>query len=296
MKRLLSIIVVCLTTVTFFSQNTPSSNTTIKDIQVTLDNDNLNEITLSWILPPSSQIAAIRVYRSNSQILSSNLDNLLPVTSLPGNTTRYKDTVPDAEAEYYYALISELEDKSVFKLVIPSVNATVTAVTPLPLQTKLASLIQPNPSENGRNERSLIPLPYLNILVHSEELKTTISPEAQILAQKLGSGSNYYSSNPIYIFPEDVKPLSGEQYLLSTIINSSFIQNDWIQAEAELRNFLSINRSAEITKRAVFYTAQTLYYQARYPEALRLFIDTEDTFPDLTREWVESVLHLYEIP
>jgi hypothetical protein len=296
MKRLLSILVVCLTTVSFFSQNTPSSNSTVSNIQVKLDSENLTSVTLTWTLPASSQIAAVRVYRSNSQIFSSNIDTLQPIASLPASATLYADTVPDVEAGYYYALVCELKDDSVFKLIIPSVNATVTAATPLPLQTKLASLIQPNPGENGRNERSLIPLPYLNILARSEDLKTAVSPEAQNIARQLGTEANYYSSNPIYIFPEDVKPLSGEQYLLSTIINSSFIQNDWIQAETDLHNFLSINRSEEITKRAVFYTAQTLYYQARYPEALRLFIDTEDTFPDLTREWIESVLHLYEIP
>ena len=83
MKRLLSILVLCLTTVSFFSQNTPSSNSTVSNIQVKLDSENLTSVTLTWTLPASSQIAAVRVYRSNSQIFSSNIDTLQPIASLP---------------------------------------------------------------------------------------------------------------------------------------------------------------------------------------------------------------------
>lgn len=253
-------------------------------------------MTITWTLPSPSRIASIRLYRDSSQIFSSRIKSLKPIANLSGNTAQYTDAVPDLEAAYFYAVVTELTDSSLFDLIIPSVNSTVSAVTPLPLQTKLASLIQPNTASSRGNERSLIPLPYLNIIAYSEEVSNSISTESQNLAKKLGTSSDMYTSRPIYIFPEDEKPLSGEQYLLSTIINSSFIQNNWIQAEKDLGTFLSINRSAEISKRAVFYTAQILYYQARYPEALRLFIDTEDTFPDLTREWIESALLLYEIP
>lgn len=286
----------CIVTLCLYAQNTPSSASVVSNIQVALDDKDSLKIVISWKLPNPSQIESLRLYRSNSQIYTSSLAALTPRAFLNANTTQYTDTIPNAESEYYYALVSELKDKTIFEVIIPTVNATVSSVTPLPLQTKLASLIQPNPVEKGRNERELIPLPFLNIVTHSEELKSTITSEAQNTAKELGSSINYYSSKSIYIFPEDSKPLSGEQYLLSTIINTSFIQNDWIQAEADLRKFLNINRSAQVTKRATFYIAQTLYYQARYPEALRLFINTEDVFPDLTREWIDSVLRLYTIP
>lgn len=286
----------CIVTLALYAQNTPSSASVVSNIQVALDDKDSLKIVISWKLPNPSQIESLRLYRSNSQIYTSSLAALTPRAFLNANTTQYTDTIPNAESEYYYALVSELKDKTIFEVIIPSVNATVNSVTPLPLQTKLASLIQPNPVEKGRNERELIPLPFLNIVTHSEELKSTITSEAQNTAKELGSSINYYSSKSIYIFPEDSKPLSGEQYLLSTIINTSFMQNDWIQAEQDLRKFLNINRSAQVTKRATFYIAQTLYYQARYPEALRLFINTEDVFPDLTREWIDSVLRLYTIP
>lgn len=296
MKRLL-ILLLCCTTVYFYSQNTPSSSSTVSSIQALIqDQDNLTAVTLTWTLPANSRIKAIRVYRSNAQIFSSNIPSLTPIKILSASDTLFEDTVPDIERDYYYAVICELDDSSVFDLVIPSVNATVTAVTPLPIQTKLATLIKPNPADKEYNERSLIPLPYLNIILDSEDLKNIISLDSQSLVAKFGIAAEYNTSKPLYIFPEDTIPLSGEQYLLSTIINNSFIQNDWIKAEKELENFLSINRSLEITKRATFYTAQALYFQARYPEALRLFIDTEDTFPDLTRQWIESALILYEIP
>ncbi len=297
MKRLLVIIILSFTAFSFFSQNTPSSSSVVTSIEAFVPDQNKPDaVTVTWKLPENSVISQIQIYRSNTQIFSSTLQTLKPLSYLKADAVQYNDTVPDVEASYYYAAVSVLKDSSLYAVVIPSVNATVTALTPLPIQVRLAELVQPVKKSDLRNERTLIPLPYLNIITHSEDLRNSISPESQALAVKLGTASNSSAVMRVYVFPEDEKPLSGEQYLLSTIINTSFIQNDWSKAQKDLENFLSIYRSDDITQRALFYSAQVLYYQACYPEALRLFIDTEDSFPDLSRKWIESVLQLYEIP
>lgn len=297
MKRIAFIIIILVFSISLFSQSESSSSSTITHLQArVLDDEDISKITLSWTLPSASVISSIRIYRSTSQIFSSIIKNLEPIASVSGNNTNYIDTVPNVGAEYYYALLTVINDKEEFDVVIPSVNATVSGIRPLPLQVKLAPLVQPQTKETPRNERTQIPLPYLNIVNHSEDLKNSISVESQEKVLALGLKNKNDSFQPLYVFPEDKNPLTGEQYLLSNIINSSFVNNDWVLAENDLNQFLSINRSEEINKRATFYLAQVLYYQARYSECLRLFLDTENTFPDLTKEWIESVLLLYQIP
>ncbi len=137
-------------------------------------------------------------------------------------------------------------------------------------------------------QKTPVPLPYLNVLPKEE--KQAISVQTQNNITSLTENSTISSKEAVrpYIFSEDI---ARTDYQLSLIVEKYFISQKWVECETELRKFLLINRSAEITARANFYLGQVLYFRENYESALFSFLETMDYFPAQSNLWIESSLN-----
>ncbi len=264
--------------------------------------DALNKIRLTWTLPENFNAASLAVFRSTDQISSlSSILSAKPVAELPAKTTSYTDTLKYF-GNYYYALIARDENGNLFDIVIPSVNATITAV-------KLE-----NPKKNGAEEKSdaeqteekyqpsflrNLPLPYLSLLPDISRRPTEFDAKAKAAAKEL-SGS-FFAQKPKlrepYIFDEDlVCAPSGDDYELFQSLKKYFIKKDYQSSAADLKKFLSVSREPYTAVRASFYLAESQYYCRNYKSALQMFLFLEDVFPSLSKLWADSSLDQYTIP
>lgn len=296
MKKIIVLLLITISTIFYgFAQDNKivsSGSKTCTNIHTNLENSKTLTrpvIKVKWTSPQNLEVKEIALYRHTEQILSSTLQQLTPIAKLPAGSQEYTDTI-DNDSTWYYAAISVLQDGKIYDVVIPSVNATVIGLSATP-QKKSPYIATNKRVPQKQNERELIPLPYLNMLARPEETKKTLDDETLKVAASFRAAPTKQASKPLYVFPEDKETTgSGEQYLLAQIINSSFISNDWDTAEEELKQFLKVNRSVEITRRANFYLGQVFYYQGYYRESLNSFIIAENAFPAKTKQWIQAVL------
>lgn len=289
MKRFINYVFTILLLSSFtFAQNSGKNCTDISASILNIESKGNASIQIKWNTPTSTNIKSLLLYKDSSQILRKSLNTLVPLATLPGNTSEYIDNGKHNE-NLFYAIISVLNDGTVYDVIIPSVNATITPIKILPPKIDKYDPPKKNPPEKA-NQRNLMPLPYLNFKTDKEDI-LPLSEEAIQIASQYRKFNNKKKNQSLYVFPEDTnKKASGENYLLAKIVNGPFIANDWDTAEAELKEFLKVNRSLEITRRANFYLGQVLYYQGYYRESLEAFIFAEDIFPAKTRQWVQAVL------
>ena len=274
-----------------FTQSSVSS--VISNLRATINNtsEDFATISLKWKIPQKNDITEFIIYRDNKQILKENLSLLKPIEILTGKYTSYFDTVTNLSDEYYYAVLTKTRNGDFFDIIIPTVNATVNPVIPKPKKTVFSENInKPGRIETRENERELIPLPYLNEEDNSYVEKKAIPKKNIEIAKKLSAKKTEKKSKPLQILPQDKKPESGDQYLLSTIVNTSFIKADWNTAESEFLKFLKINRTEETVSRANFYLGQIYYYQGKSKNALNSFMTSLNNYPIESRQWIDEVL------
>ena len=154
---------------------------------------------------------------------------------------------------------------------------------------------KPGKIETRENERELIPLPFLNEHDTSYAEKITIPQKNIEVAKKLSSKTNKSKTKPLQILPQDKIPDTGDQYLLSVIVNSSFINAEWETAKKDLLEFLKINRTEETINRANFYLGQIYFYQGNSKNALNSFMSSLNSYPIESRQWIDEVLEKLEI-
>lgn len=279
-----------------FTQSSVSS--VISNLRATINNtsEDFATISLKWKIPQKNDITEFIIYRDNKQILKENLSLLKPIEILTGKYTSYFDTVTNLSDEYYYAVLTKTRNGDFFDIIIPTVNATVNPVIPKPKKTVFSENInKPGRIETRENERELIPLPYLNEEDNSYVEKKAIQKKNIEIAKKLSAKKTEKKSKTLQILPQDKKPESGDQYLLSTIVNTSFIKADWNTAESEFLKFLKINRTEETVSRANFYLGQIYYYQGKSKNALNSFMTSLNNYPIESRQWIDEVLEEFEI-
>lgn len=279
-----------------FTQSSVSS--VISNLRATINNtsEDFATISLKWKIPQKNDITEFIIYRDNKQILKENLSLLKPIEILTGKYTSYFDTVTNLSDEYYYAVLTKTRNGDFFDIIIPTVNATVNPVIPKPKKTVFSENInKPGRIETRENKRELIPLPYLNEEDNSYVEKKAIPKKNIEIAKKLSAKKTEKKSKPLQILPQDKKPESGDQYLLSTIVNTSFIKADWNTAESEFLKFLKINRTEETVSRANFYLGQIYYYQGKSKNALNSFMTSLNNYPIESRQWIDEVLEEFEI-
>ena len=286
MKRIIFYLCLIFTLFGVFAQTNSKTCTNIAATILKNDINNEQAFLIKWELPKNSSAKYLYIYKDTKQILSSSLKNLKPIAKLKGNATQYIEKITDSSS-YYFAVLIE-NNEGLQNLIIPSLNATIKAISQITKKNDLITSQEKRITQPKEN-RSHVPLPYLNI--ETEQEKLPLSEEAKIIAQTYRRYNKQKKSLPLYIFPDDKKINgTGEQFLLSQIVNGVFIENDWHVAETKLKEFLNINRSVEITRRAHFYLGQVLYYQGYYREALNSLIIAEDAFPAKTKQWIQAVL------
>lgn len=283
-------------TISCFAQSSASS--VISNLKVTIksiSNDNAT-ISLNWKIPKKNDITEFIIYRNTKQLTKEQLSQLTPIETLKGKYTSYFDTVKNLSEEYYYAVLTKNRNGEIFDIIIPTVNSTVIPVIPVPKKSVFTEHInKPGKIETRENERELIPLPFLNEHDTSYAEKITIPQKNIEVAKKLSSKTNKSKTKPLQILPQDKIPDTGDQYLLSVIVNSSFINAEWETAKKDLLEFLKINRTSETINRANFYLGQIYFYQGNSKNALNSFMSSLNSYPIESRQWIDEVLEKLEI-
>lgn len=283
-------------TISCFAQSSASS--VISNLKVTIksiSNDNAT-ISLNWKIPKKNDITEFIIYRNTKQLTKEQLSQLTPIETLKGKYTSYFDTVKNLSEEYYYAVLTKNRNGEIFDIIIPTVNSTVIPVIPVPKKSVFTEHInKPGKIETRENERELIPLPFLNEHDTSYAEKITIPQKNIEVAKKLSSKTNKSKTKPLQILPQDKIPDTGDQYLLSVIVNTSFINAEWETAKKDLLEFLKINRTSETINRANFYLGQIYFYQGNSKNALNSFMSSLNSYPIESRQWIDEVLEKLEI-
>lgn len=297
MKRFIFNTVFFITfTLTCFAQSSTSSVVSNLKASIKSMTEDSATISLTWKIPKKNDITEFIIYRYSTQISKENLSLLKPIEILTGKYTSYFDTVTNLSQEYYYAVLTKTRNGEFFDIIIPTVNSTVNPVIPTPKKTVFSENInKPGKIETRENERELIPLPYLNETDNTYIEKIFIPKKNIEIAKNLSSKQNEKITKPLQILPQDKTPDSGDQYLLSTIANTSFINAEWENAEKELLTFLKINRADETINRANFYLGQIYFYRGESIKALNAFMTSLNSYPIESRQWIDKVLEELEV-
>ena len=297
-----------------FAQSTKSVVTGIK-----AESSSAKSVTVTWSSPADLKtVSALLVYRATKPFTGfSQTEKLEPVAILAPNETSYTDTLRTSQV-YFYAVVSALgpatssdselffdeetdtkreysSDNPLLKTVLPGVNATVQGARAT-RQKKVKSAIknaeQPRKTyEDGELRET--PLPYIDVLDDLPEHEPKISAEAKNKAKNLIRKNSRQKPEPlpIHIFEEDlVSPAGGDEYLLFEILKTYFIKKQYSESITHLRKFLAQNRTKEVADRASFYLGESYYYTGNFPSALTRFLALEETYPELSRQWIDSTL------
>ena len=295
-KFLLSTIFIFFISTSIFSQSNVSSS--ISSIRATVKSKTQNQaiIEVTWEIPKKNDIVAFNIFRSEEQITKDTIKKLKPIIVLQGRYTRYTDTVTNLTSSYFYCVTTKTSSGQDFDIVIPMVNSTVTPVVPVSKANAEKELPKEETKvETPENERALVPLPYLNELEDANASKKEVTSHDLSVAKKFAKKNKARKTKPFQILPLDAVPDSGEQYLLSTIVNGSFKEAKWDTALAEIEDFLKINRTEETLNRAYFYLGQIYYYKGDSKNSIFSFMKSQTDYPLESRQWIDEVLNSLEL-
>ncbi|MBQ0039155.1 MAG: hypothetical protein KBS64_01850 [Treponema sp.] len=308
---------ILLSVSSLFAQSTKAVVTGIK-----AEPSSGNSVTVTWNSPAqTTEVSALLLYRGTKPFTSYNqVEDIEPAATLRAGETSYTDMLRTSQ-EYFYVVISVLSSKpeaesayyydeetdgkevmndsdTVLKTVLPGVNATVKGarVQPVKRRQQKAKIQKAAPQkktyENGELRET--PLPYIDVLDEKPVREPTISPESKRMAKNLAGTSNKTYKReplPVHIFEEDlVSPAGGDEYLLFEILKTYFIRKQYTESISTLRKFLAQNRTKEVSDRAAFYLGEAYYYTGNFPSALTRFLALEETYPELSRQWIDSTL------
>lgn len=263
------------------------------------------QIELNWQLPNSwelflSKNTKLAIYRSTTIISNLNeLETSQEIIQLPISETKYIDTVPEYR-EYYYAVMIKTDSANEITLVIPAVNATVIGIRPMNeikediLQTETLSAKEKT-TLNSQGFR-ILPLPYLDLQTQTSS-QSKISEKTTQEALKLAEETKYAKKFTPYVFRNEQSiGKTGEELILYDIIQNHFLQGQYKEAQNLLLEFLQLNRSEDITSRAMFYLAETYFFMGEYENALSSLLLVQNVFPELTSRWIQNTLDSYSLP
>ncbi len=306
MKKIAILIISCVFAALCSAQ---SMRPMITDLQSTLSSEN-TYVLLTWSIPKetASQITELLVYRNSGSIIrTSSLSILEPRAVLSPTQTSYKDDIQDYSA-YYYAVVARTSEGGVYDVIIPTVNASDTAIVKEKLQV---FVLDDKPEVENiyanavpKIDSSVVaplrerPLPNIDILATKKQDSTpTISEETLKAVNTVPTTPQSASFFKPLILEQDTNTenATGDDYTLSLIVNSSVALEDWVLAEQELLKFLQVNRTSTSSARANFYLAQSYYFQQEYRKALTHFQKSEKAYPVQSKKWIEEVLNRFTI-
>ena len=253
------------------------------------------KIRVTWQLPqnPEPALYNLLVYRTTEQITSyKQLQGIDPVATVSPDKTSYTDQVEDLR-DYFYTVISETSSGPL-DLVLLSFNSTVTGVH---LIAKKADeqVAQKADYETVYPEGTLrkTPLPYLDIIEGAGADPLISDKTASSVSSLTGGNTKPAKSQPLtpYIFEEDlVSPDGGDAYLLFEILKSSFVTKKYKETIDKLNKLIGTNISEDTRNRACFYLGEAQYFNHDYEEAVRSFIKIQQTYPTISKKWLEASL------
>ena len=260
-----------------------------------------NKIKVSWKLQKSPDVVSVLIYKNTEPFSAATIESSSPVAGVSPEVFQYIDTVKDFN-EYYYAVLAKLKDGSVYKIILPSINATVKGV-----KVERPATVPEKSDEQIEREKPKIytdgtmrerPLPYIDLIEDFEKKPNQLKPEVIEAGRKLAEGERLPKEKLLpHYFDEDlVSPAGGDDYYLFDILKTYFVKKNYKAAVPALQKFLSINRSEHTTNRAVFYLAESQYFLGNYRHALSMFLFVEDAYPVLCKKWINSTLDFYTIP
>ncbi len=257
-----------------------------------------NKIKVSWKIPSGFSAAALYIYKDTQPFATqSQIQQSAAVAKLTPRSTYYLDTVNNYK-EYYYAVIARLENGTNYDVVLPSINATISGVK-VKRVTKAEPVEEIEEKRYADGELRELPLPYLDIMGETGRKPNQLSPMVIATGRELAKTHVNRKILPLtpHIFDEDmISPAGGDEYYLFEVLKTSFIRRDYGKATEDLRRFLSINRSQDVTMRAAFYLGESLYFRKKYRDALTMFLFVEEAYPALSKKWMQSTLDLYPLP
>lgn len=284
MKKSVCLILSLLCTVFLFAEKP-----IVQDIQAKAGRG--SKINITWTLPkePDSKITLLYVYRSNKQINSySQIETMTPIAILDADATSYTDIAPDFN-DYYYAVIA-ISDIP-YRVILRSFNATITGTHVI---TKTKKTTQKKVEEEKLYPEGTLretPLPYID-LVDGIGKKESPSEDISIKTNSLLSGNEVTEENLTqYIFEEDmISPDGGDDYLLFDILKTSFVRRNYSEAITQLNKLIGTNVGDSTRNRAYFYLGEAQYLSGDYESAVKTFIKVEQTYPTLSKKWLNAAL------
>ena len=261
------------------------------------------KILIEWEFPAKCdpKIQGVQIFRVKKPCASyQELEGLKPIAQLDPYKNKYVDLV-SAPGDYFYVVLAETE-KGLYKIVIPGVNATSKGARPKIPATNSEQEIPQNAKDSGEekaeNKLRNAPLPNPGVLLGFNENRAKMSERSKRVAKELGSkkATRAEEFKSPYFFEEDMfSPDGGDEYTLFECLRAGLAPKKYGESVGILQDFLSVHRNKATTERAQFYLGQSYYFCKEYEKAVRCFLNVQDAFPELSKQWIDSSLDLLTI-
>jgi len=237
-------------------------------------------VTFNTANPQKSAV----LYRSAMPVTKA--EDLLNAVVVRANVRSPFTDMPASQTAWYYTVIYEEEISSGNINIKPGINATASAVFAYGEETAY-SFMRPVPlpiltlnsyGSGGFLPDTSRPLPLSNDSLNIAGSVRPLQKEPLVLKKPR-------------VFAIDLEaPAGGEESALVEIIKEYFEKFDWEGALVNLQYYLSAPRSKNVSVRANFYLAQTLYFTGKYREALMGFLSFKPVNSVEADSWVDAVL------
>lgn len=224
---------------------------------------------------------------------------MAPVAVLTADMTSWQEKAESTL--YHYAVIARLSNGTLYDILIPTVNTTLTAasVTQTGSREKLSEeaevTVQTQTATNGGLR--IKPLPSFRIFNTEQNTQKAISADILSGVQDLGIEGNRQTAVSLFIAEEDLSDTStGDTYLLHDIVSRYMLRKNWSMAIEELTALSQTYHSNEITARINLYLGQCSYFVKEYQEALQYFLHCESLYPDIAKIWIQTTINAFTLP
>lgn len=240
-------------------------------------------VILAW--SANSRDKNLILYRSTTTFTNINsLAQAIVLSTFIDTGTPFVD-YPVPGVPYYYAIVDENAVRSGTVSFAPDKNTNRVPVEVSPLFSRIQKSKLPSLRP--------MPLPWLNPSHQVSSDRFTFSRRTESIILQLASLAKSTPSmirRSVILDDDAASTAGGEEYALRQIISKNIPSNNWIQAENELFDFLSLRRTPKTTARTRFYLGQAYYFQGKHNKALLEFLLAQDYYYSQSQEWIQYVL------
>ena len=240
----------------------------------------------------SSTVRELLLFRSTRPIRRvEDIVESSSVVPLGPGTTLFEDR-PIPGVEYYYCVVDARLLQSGQAPIVPGQNSLTQSVqvplsvgeTPRSARSRpLPRLMIPAGVEFGDE---LIPSPPF-FLPRQQELGPATAKSVARLRASIRPSPRAPMS-PVILEEDRSSQTRGEDSILAAIVQSSFADRNYADAEDRLGRFLRIERSAKAKARTNFYLGQIRYLRGDLREAFLAFLLSLDHYYGETQPWLQA--------